>query len=90
MADAPSSSDRTVIHVDLTRSARRWPRRRPQRWSWTAVSAGNGRTLARSSEYYTNRADCIAAIYQLFGAVSDVYLRQEQIGDVTLRTASIR
>ena len=90
MPDTQSSSDRTVIYVDLIRSTRRWPRRRPQRWSWTAVSGGNGRTLARSSESYTNRADCIAAIYQLFGAGSDVYLRQEQIGDVALRTAVIR
>ena len=44
------------MRFELIRS--RIPRR--QRWRWRIV-AGNGRTLA-SSEAYTNRGDCEAAV----------------------------
>lgn len=61
---------------------------RPQRWRWTALNGGNGRILAVSSEAYTNRNDCLAAIDQLFGTFSDVYLRSSQEGNQLLRLAS--
>lgn len=56
---------RESVTVYICRSAKRWPWRRPQRWFWRAVAA-NGRTLARSSETYTNRGDCVAMARKLF------------------------
>jgi hypothetical protein len=61
---------------------------RPQRWRWTASNGGNGRALAVSSENYTNRADAVAAIRQLFGTQSNVYLRASEHGNETLRAAT--
>ena len=72
-----------TIRVELVKS-RRLARRQP--WRWVARAA-NGRQLANSGEWYTNRADAVAAIYLLFGYGTNIVLRQDQIGDVTLRTA---
>lgn len=80
-----------VIYVDLTQIPVNPLAKlagRAQRWRWRATNAGNGRVLAVSSENYTNRNDCLAAIDQLFGAFSDVYLRSAQEGNQLLRLAS--
>jgi hypothetical protein len=61
---------------------------RAQRWRWRALNGGNGRVLAVSSESYTNRGDCLAAIDQLFGALSEVYLRSSNEGNQCLRLAT--
>jgi hypothetical protein len=64
-------------------------RRRPQTWRWKAA-AGNGKTLAVSSEAYTNAGDAISAIWALFGP--DVQTRMVN-GDGTyyiLRSADDR
>lgn len=80
-------NENALIWVDLTQSKRRWPLKRPQRWYWVALNANNMRRMARSSETYTNRKDCIAAIWQLFGDSTTVYLRQHELGNVNLRMA---
>lgn len=46
-----------MITIKINKSQTRWPRRRPQRYYWVALNS-NGKALARSSEMYTNRADC--------------------------------
>lgn len=55
---------------------------RYQGWRWVA-SAGNGEVMAKSSERYTNRADCVDAIRLLFGAGSTVILHTDaRLGEV--------
>lgn len=61
---------------------------RPQRWRWVARNGSNFRVLAVSSENYTNKSDCVAAIEQLFGTGSDVYRREPETGNVRLRLAT--
>ncbi|AXN43431.1 hypothetical protein MM1218R_01483 [Mycobacterium marinum] len=61
--------------------------RRPQRWRWRAINGGNHRVLAVSSEAYTNEADCRAAIRQLFGTGTEVYLRRDGHDNQLLRYA---
>lgn len=61
---------------------------RPQRWRFRAINGNNSRVLAISSEAYTNRADALAAINQLFGAGSNVYLRSGSGGNQLLRLAA--
>lgn len=77
-----------LIYVDLVRSSSRLPLRRPQRWKWIARSADNGRVLATSSERYTNRRDVEHAVELLFGADSNVYLREAEQGNRLLRLAA--
>ena len=77
-----------LIYVDLVRSSSRWPARRPQRWQWTARAAANGRVLAVSSERYTNAGDAEHAAELLFGADSNVYLREAEQGNRLLRLAA--
>lgn len=60
---------------------------RPQKWRWIAKNAGNHKILARSSESYTNVSDALDAIDQLFGAQTDVWLRQPGEGNQLLRMA---
>lgn len=60
-------------------------RKRHQGWRWVAKNADNQRTLARSSERYTNREDCLAAVEQLFGPATTVFKREAEMGDVVLR-----
>lgn len=60
---------------------------RPQPWHWVARSGQNWRVMARSSERYTNRQDCIDAATLLFGPEVTVYLRQQGQGNVVLRLA---
>ncbi|WP_156749634.1 DUF1508 domain-containing protein [Mycobacterium sp. E1747] len=79
-----------VIYVDLTQAPVNPLAKlagRAQRWRWRAINAGNGRILAISSESYYNASDCRAAIAQLFGAESNVYLRSSA-GTVALRIAA--
>ena len=59
-------------------------RRRHQGWRWTARAA-NGRTLAVSSESYTNRGDALDAITLLFGYATAVILRDEETPEYYLR-----
>jgi hypothetical protein len=77
-----------LIYVDLKQTSTRWPLRRPQRWYWVALNGNNMRRMARSSEMYTNQQDCIAAIQQLFGQESNVYLRRHEMGNAMLRMAA--
>lgn len=58
---------------------------RAQRWRWRAINGDNQKVLAVSSEGYTNRADAITAITELFGNTSNVYLRASQGGNQLLR-----
>lgn len=76
-----------LIYVDLQKATSRWPLKRPQRWSWVARNGNNMRILARSSESYTNRQDCLDAITQLFGNESNVYKRETEMGNQLLRLA---
>lgn len=56
-----------------------------QKWRWVARNAGNQKILARSSERYHNRQDCLDAIHQLFGEETVVYKREGEKGNVLLR-----
>jgi hypothetical protein len=76
----------TLIFVDIKRSRTRFPGR-PQRWFWVALNGNNFRRLARSSENYTNRQDCLDALKQLFGSDANVYKREAEVGNVCLRLA---
>lgn len=77
-----------LIYVDVRQSKSRWPLIRPQRWYWVALNGNNFHTLARSSEMYTSRYDCLDAVAQLFGTTSNVYLRQHEKGNAALRMAA--
>lgn len=72
----------TVVTVHLVRS----PRWRRQRWRWTAKAA-NGRTIATSGEWYTNKADAVSAIWTLFGPGSFVQLKNPDGTVFVLRSA---
>lgn len=50
-------------------------------------SGGNQRTMFRSSERYHNRTDAERAATVCFGANSNVFLRQNEQGNLTLRLA---
>lgn len=81
--------DTALVYVDLIRApalVRLLGRQQP--WRWRAVNAGNGRVLAVSSERYVNKSDCLAAIQELFGPDSNVYLRQLEHGNSVLRKAA--
>ncbi len=79
-----------LIYVDIKQSARRWPLRRPQKWFWVALSGDNFHQLARSSEAYTNRSDCLKAVRILFGPDSNVYRREDEQGNVLLRLSTVQ
>ena len=78
-----------VVYVTLYFTPKpRWKRgRRHQGWRWTATSAGNNRTLASGEAFY-NWEDCVNSVELLFGAFTDVHLRQAETGNVVLRLAS--
>lgn len=76
-----------VIFVDIKQAPLSRLPGRPQRWYWVAKSAGNQKKLARSSERYTNRGDCLYVTAQLFGPATNVYLREAEHGNQTLRMA---
>lgn len=82
------SDNAPVIFVDIKQSPLSRLPGRQQRWHWTAKSAGNQRVLARSSEKYTNRDDCVHAIELLFAATSTVFLREAEVGNRLLRQAA--
>lgn len=69
-----------VVYIDLVKA--KYGR---QKWRWVALNAGNQKILARSSERYFNRGDCLAAIEQLFGEGSIVYKREAEVGNQLLR-----
>jgi uncharacterized protein YegP (UPF0339 family) len=72
-----------VIWVDVYQGRKRLR----QAWRWRAINSGNGRVMANSGEAYTNLSDCEAAVRQLFGDGTTVYLRESEHGDVPLRMA---
>lgn len=78
-----------VVYVDLIYSDNPEPHRMRtwQPWRWRALNAGNHEVLAVSSEAYTNESDCRAAITQLFGSDTNVYLRASEQGNAVLRMA---
>lgn len=83
----------STVYVDLIEvpepAARKLIPGRP-RWQpfrWVAKNADNRSVLARSSERYTNRQDCLNAIHQLFGDTTNVYLREPEKGNYPLRRA---
>lgn len=89
-------SDPSLVYVDMyeTPAPATWAdilhtRPRPQRWRWRALNGRNFRVLAVSSEAYTNEGDCRAAITQLFGTGSEVFLRRHERGNELLRLATL-
>jgi uncharacterized protein YegP (UPF0339 family) len=77
-----------LVFVDLLQVADKATKTgRPQRWRWVAKNGANQKILARSSERYINRQDCLDAITALFGTATNVYLRQAEQGNQTLRLA---
>lgn len=59
-----------------------------QPWRVAIKSGDNERMLFMSSEHYFNETDARHAIELAFGTGSDVYLRQAEHGDQTLRLAA--
>lgn len=59
-----------TIKLEVHKSKTRWPRKRPQKYYWTAT-ARNGRQLCRSSEMYTNKADCENAMITCMTEVAE-------------------
>lgn len=83
-------SNQILIYVDLFQGTQNPLARiagRPQRWRWRAVNGFNHRTLAVSSEAYSNKSDAVSAITQLFGTDSNIYLRSSGTGNQLLRLA---
>lgn len=64
----------STVTIHIRQSKTRWPLRRPQRWYWVAINNGNHRTLAQSSEMYTNETDAVTAAEQLFSNSTDLLL----------------
>lgn len=58
-----------------------------QPWRIAIKSGGNRKALFRSTERYFNRADALHAIELAFGTGSNVYLREAEHGNQTLRMA---
>ena len=54
-----------MFYVELIKS--KLPRRQP--WRWVAKSHGNHKKLATSGEHYTDKAEALKRIKQLFGSV---------------------
>jgi uncharacterized protein YegP (UPF0339 family) len=77
-----------VVYVDVyeTRPPRYRGKARRQPWRWNARNANNNEIMA-SGEAYTNEADALAAVEQLFGSGTNVYLRQHERGNQVLRMA---
>lgn len=73
--------------VDDLRSAHRKYLDDFQPWRLLVKSGGNQKPLFRSTERYFNEADARHAADIAFGDRSNVYLRQAEHGDVTLRLA---
>lgn len=59
--------ERPVVAIIVTKRNPLVTLGRPQKYRWKAVNWGNHKTLAISSEAYTNNADALAAAIQLFG-----------------------
>lgn len=85
-------TDHPLVYVDLFQAPKNLlatVTARPQRWRWRAINGDNGRVLGISSEAYTNRGDALAAVKQLFGSYSDVYLRGSDQGNELLRLSDL-
>lgn len=74
-----------VLYVDIKQAPLSKLPGRQQRWYWIAKSAGNQKRLARSSERYTNRGDCVNAVWLLFHASTTVFQREAEHGNLLLR-----
>ncbi len=48
-----------------------------QKWSWQFFSA-NGKQIARSSEAYHNRVDCMSSIYLINESKKPIYEKDEK------------
>jgi len=73
-----------TVFVDIYESKKIWHGRK---WRWRAFNEGNREPMA-SGQAYMAEADAIAAVVQLFGDGSNVYLRRNEQGNVTLRMAT--
>jgi hypothetical protein len=70
------------VHVEMYKCAPGRRGSRGQRYRWRAKNAGNNKILATASEAYTNEADCIDAIWQLFGGESAITLIRKDLAPV--------
>jgi uncharacterized protein YegP (UPF0339 family) len=75
-----------VFYVDIKRSRTRFPRRRPQRWYFVLLAAGNHEPVM-TSEMFTNRDDCLDSARKANGDWVTVFLRQAEKGNELLRRA---
>lgn len=74
------------IHVNLVYKRKPTLRvKRHQPWRFFVKSGDNWKTLAISSERYTNKQDALDAIELLFGPDTVVSLRESKIPDNGLR-----
>lgn len=64
----------SIVTIHIRQSKTRWPLRRPQRWYWVAINNANHKTLAQSSEMYTNENDAVTAAEHLFSNATDLLL----------------
>jgi len=62
-------------------------RSRWQPWRVLVLSGDNFKPLFKGSERWTNKEDAFDAIHLAFGDESNVYLRQEEHGNIQLRLA---
>lgn len=62
-----------MINVSVKMSKTMWPKKRPQKFYWIARHS-NGKTMARSSEMYTNLDDCLEAVLTLFSSNATISL----------------
>jgi hypothetical protein len=62
-------------------------RSRWQPWRVVILNGDNHEDLFRGTERWTNKQEALDAIEEGFGANSNVYLRETEKGNVTLRLA---
>jgi uncharacterized protein YegP (UPF0339 family) len=75
-----------VFYVDIKRSKKRFPLKRPQQWYFVLLAAGNHEPVM-TSEMFTNHGDCVAAAEKYNGDTITVFLRQKEIGNLLVRRA---
>lgn len=71
----------STVFVDIYQASKPW---RQRKWRWKATNAGNHEIMA-SGQAYMREGDAIDAVQQLFGDISNVYLRREEKGNAVLR-----
>jgi uncharacterized protein YegP (UPF0339 family) len=64
-----------MVSIRESHSVNPLKRARKQPWYWVLINTANNRVMARSSESYTNYADCESAAKLVNGGTVDVYLR---------------